>query len=59
MIDGDLAYGRADWFEAMTESADRAQLEPLLAWGKQMLLDTSYTAGTPGDRAAQAHPATG
>ena len=32
----------------MTEPAVRAQLEPLLAWGQQMLLDTSYTAGTPG-----------
>ena len=41
MIDGDLPYGRADWLEALTDPADRERLEPLIAWGKRMLLDTS------------------
>jgi 5-methylthioadenosine/S-adenosylhomocysteine deaminase len=41
-IGGDLAYGRSDW---MTELlADTAELESLVAWGKRMLLDTSYAA---------------
>jgi 5-methylthioadenosine/S-adenosylhomocysteine deaminase len=44
MIDGDLAYGRADWIEALADPQDRGRLEPLIAWGKRMLLDTSYTA---------------
>jgi 5-methylthioadenosine/S-adenosylhomocysteine deaminase len=44
MIDGDLPYGRADWLETLADPADRERLEPLIAWGKRMLLDTSYTA---------------
>ena len=43
MIDGDLTYGRADWIERMAEPGARERLEPLIAWGKRMLLDTSYT----------------
>lgn len=50
MIDGDLAYGRADWLEQLTDPVEREGLEPLLAWGKRMLLDTSYTA-RPGSEA--------
>jgi 5-methylthioadenosine/S-adenosylhomocysteine deaminase len=42
MVDGDLAYGRADWLSDLVEPADRDRLEPVLAWGKPMLLDTSY-----------------
>jgi 5-methylthioadenosine/S-adenosylhomocysteine deaminase len=50
MIDGDLAYGRADWLEELTDPDAQEGLEPLSAWGKQMLLDTSYAArpGTDG-----------
>ena len=44
MIDGDLPYGRAEWVETLADPADRERLEPLIAWGKRMLLDTSYTA---------------
>lgn len=44
MIDGDLPYGRADWLETLADPGDRERLEPLIAWGKRMLLDTSYTA---------------
>jgi 5-methylthioadenosine/S-adenosylhomocysteine deaminase len=40
-IGGDLAYGRADWVGRLSDSH---AFEPLTAWGKQMLLDTSYTA---------------
>jgi 5-methylthioadenosine/S-adenosylhomocysteine deaminase len=50
MIDGDLAYGRADWLEQLTAPDQRAGLEPLRAWAKRMLLDTSYAVqpGTTG-----------
>jgi hypothetical protein len=44
MVDGDLAYGRADWLGDLVDPADRDRLEPVLAWGKPMLLDTSYHA---------------
>jgi 5-methylthioadenosine/S-adenosylhomocysteine deaminase len=47
MIDGDLAYGRADWMKKLTATEDQGRLEPLIAWGQQMLLDASYTAGEP------------
>jgi 5-methylthioadenosine/S-adenosylhomocysteine deaminase len=43
MIDGDLAYGRADWLGKWSDPGDRDRLERLIAWGKQMSLDTSYT----------------
>jgi cytosine/adenosine deaminase-related metal-dependent hydrolase len=52
MIDGDLAYGREDWLKGLTEPARAEGFEPLIAWGKRMLLDTSYQA-KPG---AQAPP---
>lgn len=44
MVDGDLAYGRADWLSALVDPADRDRLEPVVAWGTPMLLDTSYRA---------------
>ena len=44
MIDGDLAYGRADWLSELVDPADRGRLEPVLAWGTPMLLDTSFRA---------------
>jgi hypothetical protein len=43
-IDGQLAYGRADWFAALAAPAADGGREPLLAWGKEMLLDTSSAA---------------
>lgn len=48
-IDGDLAYGRADWLSDLADPAQADGLEPLIAWGKRMLLDTSYAArpGSP------------
>jgi 5-methylthioadenosine/S-adenosylhomocysteine deaminase len=47
-IDGFLAYGRADWMDRL---APHPELEPLIAWGKPMKLDTSFavreTGGPP------------
>jgi hypothetical protein len=45
MVDGDLAYGRKDWMLGLTAEADHERLEPLIAWGQEMRLDASYTAG--------------
>jgi cytosine/adenosine deaminase-related metal-dependent hydrolase len=44
LIGGDLTYGRADWIEALAAHDDRGRLEPLIAWGKPMLIDTGYSA---------------
>ena len=41
-IDGDLAYGRPDWMSSLGVDG---VLEPVLAWGKPMALDTSYSVG--------------
>ena len=49
MIDGDMPYGREDWLETLTDPADRERLEPLIAWGKRMLLDTSHTSAAATD----------
>jgi 5-methylthioadenosine/S-adenosylhomocysteine deaminase len=43
-IGGDLAYGRADWIEELADPG--ADKEELIAWGKQMTMDTSYVAHT-------------
>lgn len=43
-INGDLAYGRADW---IGELAAAGQAEPIIAWGKRMLVDTRYSVKTP------------
>jgi len=45
IVDGDLAYGREDWLKGPDGLADPGQvegIEPQIAWGKRMLLDTSY-----------------
>lgn len=42
MVGGDLAYGRADWIAELAEPDGVGQLEPLVAWGKEMLLDASF-----------------
>jgi 5-methylthioadenosine/S-adenosylhomocysteine deaminase len=44
MIDGDLAYGREDWIFSLSDPSHRDRLELRIAWGKQMRVDTSYTA---------------
>jgi len=40
-IGGDLAYGRADWIQALAAPSEK---EDLVAWGKPMIMDTSYVA---------------
>ena len=47
-IGGDLSYGRADWITAVAPDAAE-RLEGVVAWGRQMLLDTAYTVGPPGE----------
>jgi 5-methylthioadenosine/S-adenosylhomocysteine deaminase len=44
-IGGDLAYGRPDWVGALV---DRTPYEEVLAWGRPMLIDTSYRARASG-----------
>ena len=39
-IGGDVAYGRADWVQAL---AGPSEMEPVLAWGKAMALDLTYS----------------
>ncbi|NPC72444.1 amidohydrolase family protein [Corallococcus exiguus] len=43
MIDGDLSYGRVDWLESLAGPGARERLEYVIAWGKEMLLDTSHS----------------
>jgi hypothetical protein len=40
VLGGDVAYGRADWVAAL---AGPSQMEPVVAWGKRMALDLSYS----------------
>jgi cytosine/adenosine deaminase-related metal-dependent hydrolase len=49
-IGGDLTYGRTDWISALSD--DPSQLQPLIAWGQPMLLDTGYVAHGSGTAAA-------
>src|SRR5215210_6153272 len=48
MIDGDLAYGRDDWLRTLIAADKQEGLEPLRAWAKRMLLDTTYAAQPAG-----------
>ncbi|MDP8993349.1 MAG: amidohydrolase, partial [Actinomycetota bacterium] len=47
-INGDLAYGRADWIRALADPEEAGRLEPVVAWGTEMLLDTTYSATPAG-----------
>ena len=49
LIGGGLAYGRADWVRALAQDPDDPRLEAVLAWGRPMLVDTSYQGQTDGD----------
>jgi 5-methylthioadenosine/S-adenosylhomocysteine deaminase len=51
MVDGDLAYGRADWIEELAEPGGEERLEQVIAWGQGMRLDTSYTVRKPKEEA--------
>jgi 5-methylthioadenosine/S-adenosylhomocysteine deaminase len=42
MIGGDVAYGRRDWVSTLAADPNDPDLEPVLAWGRRMLLDTSF-----------------
>ncbi len=44
-IGGDLAYGREEWLRHLAGSSE---MEPLIAWGKRMALDLTYSVvGSP------------
>jgi 5-methylthioadenosine/S-adenosylhomocysteine deaminase len=51
-IGGDLAYGRADWIEELAAPAEK---EDLVAWGKHMVMDTSYVARPGGPASPRLH----
>lgn len=42
MIGGDVAYGRREWVRALAANPEDPDLEPVLAWGRRMLLDTGF-----------------
>ncbi len=48
MIGGDVAYGRRDWVSTLAADPNDPDLEPVVAWGRRMLLDTSFEVN-PGD----------
>jgi hypothetical protein len=48
MIGGDVAYGRADWVTTLAADPADPDLEPVVAWGRRMLLDTGFEV-TPGE----------
>jgi hypothetical protein len=59
VLGGDVAFGRASWVRELAGVAagdpDPGQTEALVAWGKRVLVDTSYsvrTQATPPPRLA-------
>ena len=44
-IGGDIAYGRTDWVQQLVADKASDRLEPVIAWGRRMQLDTTYHAG--------------
>ena len=42
MVGGDVAYGRQDWVRKLAADPADPDLEPVLAWGRRMLLDTGF-----------------
>jgi 5-methylthioadenosine/S-adenosylhomocysteine deaminase len=51
LIGGKLAYGRTDWITMLAADAANLRLEPVIAWGRSMLLDTGVQ-GTPNGAAS-------
>ena len=52
VLGGDVAYGRAAWVRTLagvanTNDSDPGRTERLVAWGKTVLVDTSYSVKTP------------
>lgn len=47
MLGGDVVYGRQEWVTTLTNNNDGTEspnFEPVLAWGRQMLLNTGFEA---------------
>lgn len=56
LIGGDLVYGRADWVGQLAQDPNDSRLEPVVAWGRPMVLDTGFEAhpdGSDGTRLQQ------
>jgi len=56
LIGGDVAYGRRDWVRSLAADTEDLDLEQVVAWGRRMLLDTSFEVnpnGEPPPRLAQ------
>ena len=51
MINGDLTYGREDLMNDLVDANADVRVESLRAWGKPMLLDTSYMVTPDGEQA--------
>ena len=51
MIGGDVAYGLRDWVTQLAADATDPNLEAVIAWGRSMLLDTSFQVDAGGDAA--------
>jgi hypothetical protein len=47
-IGGDLSYGRTDWVQVLAADSASPALEPVIAWGRPMMLDVSWRAN-PGE----------
>ena len=50
LLGGDVAYGRHDWVRALAADPDDLDLEPVIAWGRRMLLDTSFEVHPDSDQ---------
>ena len=49
MIGGDVAYGRRDWVRSLAADPEDLDLEQVVAWGRRMLLDTSFEVNPDGE----------
>lgn len=51
VLGGDVAYGRRDWVRLLAgvpaAGPDPVTAEPVVAWGRPMLVDTSYSVRSP------------
>ncbi len=48
MIGGEVTYTRAEWVDPLALGAAAPNLQPILAWGRHMMLDNGYRA-SPGE----------
>ncbi|MDT5247009.1 MAG: 5-methylthioadenosine/S-adenosylhomocysteine deaminase, partial [Mycobacterium sp.] len=49
MIGGNLVYGREDYVRTLAADPGDPNLEPVVAWGQRMLLDTSFEVNPSAD----------